>query len=98
MLRLTINSIYLYWSFVALLELNRLLVNEADLTLGPRHFSLNRSLGARSINKVAVCYGTGRKRQIAAVNGSVTDLVLSVLRLLRENTREVVNSMEPVEP
>jgi hypothetical protein len=25
--------------------------------------------GARSINKVAVCYGTGRKRQVAAVNG-----------------------------
>ena len=28
---------------------------------------------------------------------SVTDLVLSVLRLLREDIREVVDSMEPVE-
>jgi hypothetical protein len=29
---------------------------------------------------------------------SVTDLVLSALRLLREDIREVVDSMEPVEP
>ena len=32
------------------------------------------------------------------VEHNVTDLVLSALRLLREDIREVVDSMEPVEP
>ena len=42
--RLTINSIYLHWSSVALLESNRLLVDGVDLTSDPRNSSPNRSL------------------------------------------------------
>ena len=39
-----------------------------------------------------------RNRVVRRVRQNVTDLVLSALRLLREDIREVVDSMEPVEP